>query len=103
LVFSILAVGGHLPWQGVLAAYGVTQLAAALPITPGGIGVVEGTLSMLLIAYHMPAATAVAAVILYPSSPSGSSSQPDGPRLERLWQYSATAAPARPGQRELSL
>jgi putative heme transporter len=65
LVFSILAVGGHVPWQGVLAAYGVTQLAAALPITPGGIGVVEGVLSVLLIAYHMPAATAVAAVILY--------------------------------------
>jgi hypothetical protein len=35
------------------------QLAAALPITPGGIGVVEGTLSVLLIAYHMPVATAV--------------------------------------------
>lgn len=65
LVFSILAVGGHVPWQGVLAAYGLTQLAAALPITPGGIGVVEGTLSVLLIAYHMPAATAMAAVIVY--------------------------------------
>jgi putative heme transporter len=65
LVFSILAVGGHVPWQGVLAAYGLTQLAAALPLTPGGIGVVEGTLSVLLIAYHMPAATAMAGVILY--------------------------------------
>jgi hypothetical protein len=65
LVFSILAVGGHVPWQGVLAAYGLTQLAAALPIMPGGIGVVEGTLSVLLIAYHMPAATAIAAVMLY--------------------------------------
>ena len=65
LVFSILAVGGHVPWQAVLAAYGLTQLAASLPITPGGIGVVEATLSVLLIAYHMPAPTAVAAVILY--------------------------------------
>ncbi|MGO9901788.1 MAG: lysylphosphatidylglycerol synthase transmembrane domain-containing protein [Solirubrobacteraceae bacterium] len=65
LVFSILAVGGHVPWQGVLAAYGLTQLAAALPIMPGGIGVVEGTLSVLLIAYHMPAPTAIAAVMLY--------------------------------------
>ena len=65
LVFSILAVGGHVPWQGVLAAYGLTQLAAALPITPGGIGVIEGTLSVLLIAYHMPAATAIAGVMLY--------------------------------------
>lgn len=65
LICSILAVGGHVPWQGVLAAYGVTQLAAVLPITPGGIGVVEGTLSLLLISYHVPAATAVAAVLLY--------------------------------------
>ena len=65
LVFSILAVGGHVPWQGVLAAYGLTQLAAALPITPGGIGVVEATLSVLLIAYHMPTATAIAAVMVY--------------------------------------
>lgn len=65
LICSILAVGGHVPWQGVLAAYGITQLAAILPITPGGIGVVEGTLSLLLISYHVPAATAVAAVLLY--------------------------------------
>ena len=65
LVFSILAVGGHVPWQGVLAAYGLTQLAAALPITPGGIGVVEGSLTVLLVAYHMPTATAMASVIVY--------------------------------------
>ncbi len=45
--------------------YGLTQLAAALPIMPGGIGVVEGTLPVLLIAYHMPAATAIAAVMLH--------------------------------------
>jgi uncharacterized membrane protein YbhN (UPF0104 family) len=65
LVFSLLAVGGHVPWQGILVTYGVTQLAAALPITPGGIGVVEGTLSVLLIACHVPAATAIAGVMLY--------------------------------------
>jgi putative heme transporter len=65
LVLSILAVGGHVPWQGVLAAYALTQLSAAVPITPGGVGVVEGTLSLMLIACHMPAATAIAAVLLY--------------------------------------
>jgi putative heme transporter len=65
LALSILAVGGHVPWQDLLAVYCLTQLAAALPLTPGGIGIVEGTLSLLLVAYHMPAATAIAAVILY--------------------------------------
>jgi putative heme transporter len=65
LALSIVAVGGRVPWQGILACYALTQLAAALPITPGGIGVVEGTLSLLLIAYHLPAGTAVAGVMLY--------------------------------------
>lgn len=65
LVASILAVSGHVPWRGVLVAYAVAQLAATLPITPGGIGVVEGTLSLLLAAYGMPTETAVAAVLLY--------------------------------------
>jgi uncharacterized membrane protein YbhN (UPF0104 family) len=43
----------------------VAQIAENLPITPGGIGVVEGTLSLLLVAYGMPTDTAVAAVLLY--------------------------------------
>jgi hypothetical protein len=65
LVCSILAVSGHVPWQGVLVAYGVGQIAANLPLTPGGIGVVEGTMSMLLVAYGMHSGTALAAVLLY--------------------------------------
>jgi uncharacterized membrane protein YbhN (UPF0104 family) len=65
LVCSILAVSGHVPWQGVLVAYAVGQIGANLPITPGGIGVVEGSMSVLLIAYGMHSATAVAAVLLY--------------------------------------
>ena len=50
---------------GSTRCLGLTQLAAALPITPGGMGVVEGTSSVLLVAYHMPTATAIAAVMLY--------------------------------------
>jgi uncharacterized protein (TIRG00374 family) len=65
LVAAILAVFGHVPWSGLLVIYGVTQIAGNLPITPGGIGVVEGTLSLLLVAYGMPTDTAVAAVLLY--------------------------------------
>jgi putative heme transporter len=65
LVAAILAVSGHVPWSGLLVIYGVTQIAENLPITPGGIGVVEGTLSLLLVAYGMPTDTAVAAVLLY--------------------------------------
>ncbi len=65
LVAAILAVAGQVPWRGVLVAYALAQVAANLPITPGGIGIVEGTLSLLLVAYGMPTGTAVAAVLLY--------------------------------------
>ncbi len=65
LACSILAVSGHVPWEGVLVAYGVGQIAANLPITPGGIGVVEGAMSVLLISYGMHSSTALAAVLLY--------------------------------------
>lgn len=65
LIAAILAVGGHVPWQGVLVAYAVGQLAQNLPITPGGIGVVEGSLTLMLVAYGMHNSTALAAVLLY--------------------------------------
>jgi len=65
LAVSILAVGGHLPKRGLVVSYALAQIGASLPITPGGLGVVEGTLSVALVAYGMPASTAVAAVLLY--------------------------------------
>lgn len=65
LTLAILAVGGHVPWQGLLVVYAIAQVAENLPITPGGIGIVEGTLSVLLVAYGMPRDLAVAAVLVY--------------------------------------
>jgi uncharacterized membrane protein YbhN (UPF0104 family) len=38
LALSFLAVGVGVPWKGLLLAYGAGQLAANLPITPGGSG-----------------------------------------------------------------
>ena len=37
-----LAIGGTVPWKGLLLAYGAGQLATALPITPGGLGCGRG-------------------------------------------------------------
>lgn len=65
LAASIIALSGHVPWQGLLVAYAVAQIGANLPITPGGIGVVEGAMTVLLVAYGMHSSTAVAAVLLY--------------------------------------
>jgi uncharacterized protein (TIRG00374 family) len=50
---------------GLLVAYGLANVAAALPITPGGLGVVEGVLVPTLVAFGTPAAVAVLAVIAY--------------------------------------
>lgn len=65
LAASIIAVHGDVPWRGLLVAYTVGQVAASLPITPGGIGVVEGSITGLLIAYGMPTRTALAGVLLF--------------------------------------
>jgi hypothetical protein len=61
----LAAVGAEVPWEGIVIAYGLTQIAAALPITPGGLGVVEGGLTALLVAYGVPMPSAVAAVVIY--------------------------------------
>ncbi|MGH9102610.1 MAG: lysylphosphatidylglycerol synthase transmembrane domain-containing protein [Acidimicrobiales bacterium] len=65
LVASMYAVGASVPWPGVLVAYGVAQVGASLPITPGGLGIVEGSLSYALILYGVPVKDAVASVLLY--------------------------------------
>lgn len=65
LVCGYLAVGASVPVRGILLAYGAAQLAANLPITPGGLGVVEGSLTVALVAYGGAQVSTVAAVILY--------------------------------------
>ena len=65
LVFAYLAVGAGVPWRGLLLAYGAGQLAANLPITPGGLGVVEGSLVIALVAFGGGHISTVAAVLLY--------------------------------------
>jgi uncharacterized protein (TIRG00374 family) len=65
LMFSFLAVGAGVPWQGLLLAYCAGQLAVNLPITPGGLGVVEGSLALALVAFGGGRAGTVAAVLLY--------------------------------------
>lgn len=63
LAFS--AVASPVPWRGLLLAYGAGQLAANLPLTPGGLGVVEGSLTVALVYYGGAQSATVAAVLLY--------------------------------------
>ena len=65
LVVAFLAVGAPIPWRALPLAYGAGQLAANLPITPGGLGVVEGSLTIALVAYGGGHASTVAAVLVY--------------------------------------
>jgi uncharacterized protein (TIRG00374 family) len=65
LLGALRAVHAHIGWAEVLVAYCLTQLAATIPITPGGLGIVEGSLTFSLVRFHLTAATALAAVVVY--------------------------------------
>ena len=65
LAMSILALGGAVPWRSLLLIYGLATLIGSLGITPGGLGLVEGTLCLGLVSTGVPAALALAAVLLY--------------------------------------
>lgn len=65
LAAVIIALGGHVPWRAVLVAYTLAQVAASIPITPGGLGIVEGSLTALLVAYGMQTDLALASVLLF--------------------------------------
>jgi putative heme transporter len=59
------AINAPIPWAGLLLAYGAGQLAATLPITPGGLGVVEGSITVALVAFGGAETSTVNAVLLY--------------------------------------
>jgi putative heme transporter len=63
--FAFLAIGAGIPWKGLLLAYGAGQLAANLPITPGGLGVVEGSITIALVFFGGVETTTVDAVVIY--------------------------------------
>ncbi len=65
LAMSFLAVGVGVPWRGLLLAYGAGQLASIMPITPGGLGAVEGSITVALVTFGGGAESTVAAVLLY--------------------------------------
>jgi uncharacterized membrane protein YbhN (UPF0104 family) len=65
LVMGLLTVGGPVPWRGVLLCYAAAQLLVELPITPGGLGLVEGGLVEVLTRFHVPVSRATAGTLMY--------------------------------------
>jgi len=72
LLFDLLSLDlmflavGYQPGLGPLAvAYAAANIASAIPITPGGLGVIEVTLVAITVGFGAPRATAVLAVLGY--------------------------------------
>jgi uncharacterized protein (TIRG00374 family) len=65
LLCSFRAVHSAIPWHGVLLAYGVAQIVASFPVVPGGLGIVEGSLAVVLVAYGAGRVPAVSAALAF--------------------------------------
>jgi uncharacterized protein (TIRG00374 family) len=65
LLCGFRAVHAAIPWQGVLLAYGVAQVAGSFPLVPGGLGIVEGSLAVVLAAYGAGRSQAVSAALAF--------------------------------------
>jgi uncharacterized membrane protein YbhN (UPF0104 family) len=65
LTCSCLAIGIAVPWSTLLPIYAGAQIVAFLPVTPGGLGLVEGSLALALGSAGGGGSQVLAAVLLY--------------------------------------
>lgn len=65
-LWVVLSAFGHRPGVvGLLVAYGLANVLAAIPVTPGGLGVIEAVLIPTLVGFGTPRAEAAIGVIAY--------------------------------------
>jgi uncharacterized protein (TIRG00374 family) len=62
---SLDAFGYAAPIGPLLVVYGVANLVALLPITPGGVGIVEGVVIPVVASFGAPHAAAVLGVLMW--------------------------------------
>jgi uncharacterized protein (TIRG00374 family) len=65
LYVFLFAFGARPPISGLVVAYGVAFVLAAIPLTPGGLGVVEATLTAVLVGFGVPRGQALVGVVAY--------------------------------------
>jgi len=65
LAVFLFAFGASVPPDGLLVSYCLANVLAAIPITPGGLGVVEATLTAALVGFGVPRAQALVGVVSY--------------------------------------
>lgn len=61
----VLAFGHRMGPDGLLVAYGLANVLAAIPITPGGLGITEAALITLLVGFGTRRDAALLAVVAY--------------------------------------
>ncbi len=65
LWIMVAAFGRIVDPDALLVSYGIANVAAALPITPGGLGVIEGILIPLITGFGTPRSVAILGVLGY--------------------------------------
>jgi uncharacterized membrane protein YbhN (UPF0104 family) len=93
LTLAVRAVGGTTPLAALALSYAAVNLLNSIPLTPGGIGLVEGGITATLTAFGLDLGSATAATLTY--------------RLVSYWLPLAATIPvaltqlalARPGER----
>jgi uncharacterized protein (TIRG00374 family) len=96
LTLAVRAVGGTTPLAALALSYAAVNLLNSIPLTPGGIGLVEGGITASLTAFGLDLGIATAATLTY--------------RLVSYWLPLAATIPvtltqlaiARPGERDTS-
>jgi uncharacterized protein (TIRG00374 family) len=61
----LLALGVRTAPDGLLIAFGLANVSAAIPLTPGGVGVYEAVLTSSLVGFGVPSAQAIIGVLAY--------------------------------------
>jgi len=59
----VAAFGYHVGPDGLLVSYGLANVLAAIPVTPGGLGIIEGVLTPSLVGFGAPRAAAILGVL----------------------------------------
>ena len=59
------AYGGTVSIDGLMIAFGIANIAAVIPITPGGLGIIEALLISSLVGFGLPRGTATLGVASY--------------------------------------
>ncbi len=65
LAVFVGAFGRWVNPDGLLVAYGLANVLAVIPLTPGGLGVIEATLTSVLVGFGTPRGVATLGVVGY--------------------------------------